>query len=309
MVFLLCELLVSGSVLANQPVLPPPPSAVSGASTAVAPSGSSAMVASSAGDAQNGVGAADSSDQIYANSLMVGADVWCPYNCHKDAAQVGYIVEVLRAIFEPKHIRVDYRVMPWSEAIQAAKSRNIDAVIGASVTEVPTFIFPKEELGRYRAGVFVRQDYNESWTRLIDTKRGILGLIKDYDYGAEVQAFVAAYQPNERVFLAEGPSALRQLVQALADGKIQFLVEDPAVMQYFLKENKMEGTLKQIGTARLSEYEAVDDFVKLYVAFSPRHPRAKEWSDVVTQGLQTLRQNGGLAAILTKYGLQDWQKP
>ena len=49
---------------------------------------------------------------VEARTLRVVADEWCPYTCAADAPQSGYLVDLVRAMFEPLGYRIDYRVMP-----------------------------------------------------------------------------------------------------------------------------------------------------------------------------------------------------
>jgi polar amino acid transport system substrate-binding protein len=45
----------------------------------------------------------------------------------------------------------------------------------------------------------------------------------------------------------------------------------------------------------------------LYVAFSPKSPMSREHARVLDEGIAAMRASGELAALLKRYGLQDWR--
>lgn len=52
-----------------------------------------------------------------------------------------------RRIFEPRGITVDYRVVPWGDALKAAAAGRLDGVIGANRSEAAQLLVPAESIG------------------------------------------------------------------------------------------------------------------------------------------------------------------
>ena len=45
----------------------------------------------------------------------------------------------------------------------------------------------------------------------------------------------------------------------------------------------------------------------IFVAFSPADAKSKDYAQILGQGMDELRRSGKLKAILSKYGMEDWQ--
>ena len=45
----------------------------------------------------------------------------------------------------------------------------------------------------------------------------------------------------------------------------------------------------------------------IFVAFSPANAKSKDYAQILGQGMDELRRSGKLKAILSKYGMEDWQ--
>ena len=63
-----------------------------------------------------------------------------------------------KMIFEPAGVKIDYQLMPWTDALAAARAGEIDAVIGANPTEAEELLLPKRSAGMPRIGLFVKKD-------------------------------------------------------------------------------------------------------------------------------------------------------
>jgi hypothetical protein len=80
-----------------------------------------------------------------AETIRLRADSWMPDNGDPTSATPGYVVELLKSIFEPLHITVDYQNRPWADALKAANQCDIDSVIGASRIEAATMVLTRRE--------------------------------------------------------------------------------------------------------------------------------------------------------------------
>lgn len=73
---------------------------------------------------------------VSAQKLVVVADEWCPYNCQPQAKRSGYVIELLKAAFGTRDVKVDYRIVPWKRALMDTRAGKTGAVIAANEKEV-----------------------------------------------------------------------------------------------------------------------------------------------------------------------------
>jgi len=65
--------------------------------------------------------------------------------------------------------------------------------------------------------------------------------------------------------------------------------------------------IEDAGIDPISSKESLDES-KLYIAFSPKNPKSKEYAKLITDGIEQMRLSGELSQILAKYKLTDWRE-
>jgi polar amino acid transport system substrate-binding protein len=230
-----------------------------------------------------------------AATLSLRADEWCPYTC-TDPDRPGYMVEVARAALGAHGHEVDFRIMGWARAIEEARAGRYTGVVGAVAEEVQGFVL-SGPLGSWRLAGLARPgltfDFDTSPLEGV-----VLGLIKGYDYGERMNAYAAAHGHDpRRVQFASGDDALAQNLRKLAAGRVDVVVDDPGALLFAARAGGL-------GHLRPGRPSAVAE--PLVVAFSPAEPRARELAALLDGGVERLRADGTLAAILAGYGLTDW---
>ena len=65
-------------------------------------------------------------------SLVIAGDYWCPYNCNPESERQGFLVELARRALYIYGIDVEYRMMPWSQALEEVGSGKVDGIVGLS---------------------------------------------------------------------------------------------------------------------------------------------------------------------------------
>lgn len=78
-----------------------------------------------------------SSAALERTSLSVCGDDhdWPPYHFTKDAAVVGYDIDVLEAIFTPLNVSISVTLLPWSRCLQETKIGNYDIALSSAYNE------------------------------------------------------------------------------------------------------------------------------------------------------------------------------
>ena len=234
----------------------------------------------------------------FAETLTVRADFWLPYNGDPEKPKPGYMIEVLREIFEPKGIKVDYKLQDWAEALDDVNNGKYDAVVGTDDEEAPGMIFPEEEFGLMTIAFFVRLGTNFSYESVDDLSGVNLGVINGYSYNEEIDSYVSKHLGSDKILAVSGDDALPALIEKLVAGEVDVIVEDPNVMAYALGKS---------GNKTVIQSSALDEPYALYVAFSPKKKNSKRYAELFDEGINKLRSTGKLKKILGSYLLKDWK--
>jgi polar amino acid transport system substrate-binding protein len=227
--------------------------------------------------------------------LRIRADSWMPFNGDPAAEKPGYVVELLREVFEPQGIKVEYQTMPWADALKAAEAGKIEGVIGANHTEAAHLVTGAEAIAEPKFALFVRRDFAWKYESLRSLPKIRLGAIEGYNYWESIDGYIKqAHPPQLTLYTGETP-----LVQALADlssGKIDVMVESVLVFYWAAKSAGRPAAAFRIAYSQQSE--------PLYVAFSPTS-EGREYARRFDLGLKELRERGRFGQLLQKYGLNE----
>lgn len=236
--------------------------------------------------------------QAHAEKLSFRSDYYCPYVCDPQSIKPGYMVEILKQVFEKEGFKVDIKLTTWARAIKETRSNTAQGLIGSQIGDAPDFVFPAKPLGVAKNAFYTRKD--STWTyqgapSLINVR---VGIINGYWYGRSLDRFIKTRHKSFIPFSGEHP--LEQALEKTQSKYLDAFIENPLVLQYLMmKKGLSVSTLKQAGWVPTK-----DNF--LYVSFSPNNPKAKDYAQILSKGIEELRNNGELKVILAKYTLEDW---
>lgn len=230
-----------------------------------------------------------------AETITLVADEWCPYNCAPGAEKPGFLIEIVQRVFEPAGFRVDYKVVPWARAIRDTRAGRSSAILGAIRSEAPDFVYPEGTGFRAGTHAFVARGSTWSYGGRGSLDAVTLGVILDYSYGDDVDAYLEQHRANaDRVQVSTGEDALEKNVAKLRQGRISVVLEDPAVMRFFLERTGQADAVVPAGILEETE---------VFIAFGPNEEHALEHARMLEDGMQKLRASGELARILAGYGI------
>ena len=232
-------------------------------------------------------------------TLTVCSDVWMPYAGQPGGAREGYLIDIMRQIYEPLGFRVDYRVLPWTRCVDETRAGKIDALVGTVFSQTPDLIYPESSLGLDQSMFFTLPASGWRYADLKDLGRVRLGAVQDYDYNEVLDRYIRMNAASGKVWFARGDAPVERLVSALQNRTIDVFVENQNVAEYFQKQHR--------GRVRLRQAGMVGTAVRVYAAFSPRGPEAEELARLLDRRIDDLRGSGELKAILDRYGLVDWR--
>lgn len=232
--------------------------------------------------------------------LLAVADEWCPYTCAEDAPQQGYLVDLMRAVFHPLGYRIEYRVMPWPRAVRETQLGRASMALGATPANARDLVLPQLPAGRDESTFAVRKDSPWRYTGIPDLAAITLGVTADYTYFPELDDWIDRHRDQpDRIDAATGDAPLSSSLRKLESGRIDAFVENRNVLLYAASRHPTRLGIRM--EARIPG----DDIV---VGFSPFSARDAALAGVFDERLRTLRASGELAALLSRYGLEDWAK-
>jgi polar amino acid transport system substrate-binding protein len=246
----------------------------------------------------------------FAETITLVADYWCPFNCDPNSNKQGVMVEMARNIFAKENINVEYKIMPWKRAISDASNGVYEGVIGALTTDAVGFVFPENEQGVQKNTFYVKDDSDwkfDDSRPLIETLSQItLGVIADYSYGEEIDSYIISNKKDSNlVQFASGDNAIAVNIKKLIGSRIKVMVEEDAVMAYYLKSHQDEKFPIKSAGSFVNRNIGQDD--RLFIAFSAANPNSARYAKILSDGMVEIRKSGELMNILNKYGLKDWR--
>lgn len=234
----------------------------------------------------------------HADTISIRADSWCPYNCTPNSSKPGYMIEILQQTLGKKGYTIDYKEMNWARAITETRSGKYNAIVGASKTEAPDFIFPETAQGNNASCFFVLPKTSWKYTGLASLDAATVGVVRDYTYDdGEFDEYIKNHQKNpNRIDVISGDDSLTRNINKLSSGRITTFIEASPVVQFKQASNKKGAPIKNVGCLR---------DVPVYIGFSPVNPQSKIYAQIVSEGMVEMRKSGALKKILAKYGLKD----
>lgn len=233
---------------------------------------------------------------VKAETIILTADKWCPFNCEPGSSKMGYMVDVAKVIFERKGHNIDYQVNPWIKSIDHVRHGRATALVATTKPDAPDLIYPEKSMGSNKDCFYVRAQDKWEYNSLVDLKDRKVGIAEAYAYSPALSAY---FSENPRVTtVASGNDPLRVSLQRLDQKSIDTIVENPFVFNYVTSLDKIRDKYEEAGCT---------DDNDLYIAFSPKNPRSKEFAKMLSDGIEELRKDGTLDKIIAKYSLKDWR--
>ena len=243
----------------------------------------------------------------FSDTILLKSDVWCPYNCDPDSKLPGYTIEIAKKIFEKAGHKIKYEIAPWSRSLKLVKEGRITAVVGVTRNEAPELVFPAQEFGISLIHFFKRKGFPWKFAGKASLETVTVGIMADYEYGGELDAYFEKNRntPKVQMIRAEEPLVLN--IRKLLKGRIDVIPEDKSV---FIETANAIGALEKIESAGIDPITSKEglDESRLYMAFSPKNPKSKEYARLISVGIEQMRLSGELNEILAKYGLTDWRE-
>lgn len=226
-----------------------------------------------------------------AEPLRLGGDDWCPYLCPDNPDKPGYLIEGLQRAL-PEAPRVEQ--LPWSRALQMARDGLIDGVIGAYREESEGLLIGREPIGWVDMRFYTRAGSTWQYRGPTSLDSLKIGLAQGYSYGPQLDAWRdRRLDDHEQVQVLSGERVLERNLQKLLLGRIDVLVEDRRLVDFYLQRQHLTEQVRGAGSLPRKR--------PMYVALSPRVKDAAQRLEQLDQGLRRLRESGAWDALMRGY--------
>lgn len=236
---------------------------------------------------------------IKADDIVIAADDWCPINCEPNTQKPGYMVEIAQTIFKKAGHNIIYKIIPWTRAKKLTKVGRINGIIGSSYETKNGFIFPKNELGSVDIGFFTKKQNNWRYENLSSLSNVTLGVVEGYSYGTKLDTYLKENHKNKNIQTISGADVLKRGIKKLKENRVDTIVEAVPIFLYTTSTLGIQDKFRLAGVSGKPD--------KIYIAFSPKIEKSKEYAQILSDGIAKLRKSGELKKILAKYNLEDWR--
>lgn len=230
--------------------------------------------------------------------LVLAGDYWCPYNCKPDSDNQGFLVEVVRRSLYIYGIDIEYKMMPWHEALRRVEKGEVDGILGISNVKGKNIIITDTPLEYSSTASFTRCDTDWTYDGISSLRGKKLGIIMDYSLDEDISNYVGTnYPSNPSMFVLEdGESAVVDSIKNLIDSKVDVYVEDTRVVARYLNEHALNASIRSAGSIS-------DEKLPLFVAFNDQIPNIKDYIKYLNEGVASLKATGEYKHLQEKYKL------
>ena len=238
-----------------------------------------------------------SSVTSYAKDLHVGWELWYPYQYRNSQQELlGLDFEIFNAILTKAGYTPEYTELPWKRHLHYIKTGEMDAAMGASVSEerkryaIFTQPYRKETIK-----LFVRKgkanNINLNTLKDLADSNYMIGIESGYYYGDEYKALMTTTEFQEHIIEVVD---IEENVTLLLKGHIDGFLVDPATIKSFANKYQMNGEFEQ---HTLNIYQS-----DIHIMFS-KATVSDDMVKAVDNAIGAMRKSGELDKIINKWSL------
>lgn len=170
-------------------------------------------------------------------SIKLATTQWCPYTCGDENSPHGMVGHLVKQLMMEQGVSVEIQSYPWSRALQLAKARAVDGLLTSTHNEAPFMIFSRIPIGSFQMCFYTHKRNTWLFDKKINVRDNKLTIINNYGYGEPLDSYI---QENKSVIKVSGDNATERLIMMLVNKRTDIIVEDPAVLQWFTKQNNID---------------------------------------------------------------------
>lgn len=226
---------------------------------------------------------------VQAATITAAQDPWAPF-IQKDNANPGVSVEIITEAFKTQGHTVDFKIMPWTRALNEVKSGKVDVLIATWFTSDRTAFLKYSEPYLENSLKFIKRKGDGFEYNGLDSLSGkTVGVIRNYGYGDEFLAANNFKKPEANDLVANAKKLLAK--------RIDLTLEDELVAK---------STLSGAGM-NVADFEFTANALSvnpLHVTSGLANPNNAQYIEDFNKGLAEIKANGTFDKILAKYGIK-----
>lgn len=221
--------------------------------------------------------------------ITAAQDPWAPF-VQKEKANPGVSVEIITEAFKSQGHSVDFKIMPWTRALNEVKGGRVDVLVATWFTnERTSFLKYSDPYLENSLKFIMRKGEGFEYNGLDSLSGKTVGIIRNYGYGDEFLAANNFKKPEANDLVANAKKLMAK--------RIDLTLEDELVAK---------STLSGAGM-NLADFEFTNNALSvnpLHVTSGLANPNHAEYIDAFNKGLAEIKANGTFDKILAKYGIK-----
>lgn len=224
-----------------------------------------------------------------AATITAAQDPWAPF-VQQDQMNQGISVEIVTEAFKTQGYDVDFKIMPWTRALNDVREGRVDVLVATWFTQERTAYLNYSTPYLENSLKFIKRKGDGFEYQGLDSLSGKnVGIVRNYGYGDD---FLNATNFNK----PEANDLISNAKKLLAN-RIDLTLEDELVAKSMLSGAGMN----------LDDFEFSQNAISnnpLHVTAGLANARNAEIIDAFNRGLKEIKANGTFDNILRKYGIK-----
>ena len=219
-------------------------------------------------------------------------DIWCPYNCDPADAQQGALVDLLKAVLARRGITLEYRVLPWTRALQEVSEGRIDGIIGAGVADGKHAALTEKAWLQAELAVLAHRDSQFQWQGLASLAGKSVVVIANYEYASPLPAWLAA-NPTA-VHQLSGDNAFRQAVMLVQHKRQDIFFSSYPALRRHIAASQTPNDFLVVRTGLKTP---------IFMGVTRAKPYSAELKQILDSGFDAITASGKAATLIARYEL------
>ncbi|EHZ7341230.1 transporter substrate-binding domain-containing protein [Vibrio vulnificus] len=225
----------------------------------------------------------------HAAIITAAQDPWAPF-VQQNNANPGISVEIVIEAFKTQGHDVDFKIMPWTRALNEVKDGRVDVLVATWFTQERTSYLNYSQPYLENSLKFIKRNGDGFEYNGMDSLSGKnVGIIRNYGYGDEFLKATNFNKPEANDLVANAKKLLAK--------RIDLTLEDELVAK---------ATLSGAGM-KLSDFDFTNNALSvnpLHVTSGLANAKNGEIIEAFNKGLAEIKANGTFDKILMKYGIK-----
>lgn len=236
-----------------------------------------------------------SSASAQKKKVSILADPWCPYTCEATGDKPGFLIDAAKIALAGTDYEVDYQIMPWARVLSDVRAGKINGAAGATETDKDGMTMSPPLISSASC-FYGKKSFNWKFDGEASLANVTLGTVVGYTYDEKVDGYIEKNKGDaKKIQMVSGDNPLPQNIKKLQSDRIQLMIEDKNVVDYYFANNGGAGDI---------EAKSCLDPADVFIAFGAKNPMTPELVKAFSAGFAKAKGNGELAKAMAKYGLK-----